>query len=56
MYLYNYLLWLKLVDDKAKQGREALTIEERSIAKATSDTEFNVPQPHRYLPTAGATL
>jgi hypothetical protein len=39
------LLWFKLLDVRAKQGREALTSEERSIRKATEETEFNVPQP-----------
>jgi hypothetical protein len=44
-YYATGLLWLKLTDVKAKQGREALTSEERSIRKATEEMEFNVPQP-----------
>jgi hypothetical protein len=44
-YYATSLLWLKLIDVKAKQGWEALTSEERSLCKATEEMEFNVPQP-----------
>ena len=44
-YYATGLMWIKLIDIMAKQGREALTSEERSIRKATEEVEFNVPQP-----------
>jgi hypothetical protein len=44
-YYATCLLWTKLIDVKAKQGRKTLTTEERAIRKATEDVEFNVPQP-----------
>jgi len=44
-YYATSLLWLKLIDVKAKQGWEALTSEERSRCKATEEMELNVPQP-----------
>jgi hypothetical protein len=44
-YYATSLMWIKLIDVKAKQGREALTSEEKSIRKATEEVEFNVPQP-----------
>jgi hypothetical protein len=44
-YYATCLLWTKLIDVKAKQGRETLTTEERAIRKATEEVEFNVPQP-----------
>jgi hypothetical protein len=45
VYYSTALLWLKLIDVKAKQGRQSLTGEEKDIRKATRDVEFNVPQP-----------
>ena len=45
VYYATCLLWLKLIDVKAKQNREALTSEEKSLRKATEEMEFNVPQP-----------
>jgi len=39
------LLWMRLIDIKAKQAKEALTTEEKSIRKVMEDIEFNVPQP-----------
>jgi hypothetical protein len=44
-YYATGLLWMKLIDVKAKQNVEVLTNEEKSIRKATKDAEFNVPQP-----------
>ena len=47
-------MWLKLIDVKAKQGRQALTSQEKDIRKATQDIEFNVPQPiHAYISQIG---
>ena len=45
VYYATSLLWLKLIDVKAKQNREALTSEEKSLRKATGEMEFNVLQP-----------
>lgn len=44
-YYATGLLWMKLIDVKTKQKIEALTNEEKSIRKATKDTEFIVPEP-----------
>lgn len=44
-YYATGLLWLKLIDVKAKQGRTALSSEEKELRKATNNVEFNVPQP-----------
>jgi hypothetical protein len=44
-YYATGLMWLKMIDVKAKQGRQALTSAEKDIRKATMDTVFNVPQP-----------
>lgn len=55
---FNYynvsMLWLKLLDVKAKQGRQALTSQEKDIRKATMDIPFNVPLPiYTYLSQIG---
>jgi hypothetical protein len=48
------LMWLRLMDIKAKQGRQALTSGEMDIKKAVQDVEFNVPQPiHAFLTQIG---
>lgn len=55
-YYATSLLWMKLIDVKAKQGRESLTSEEKSIRKATEDIaiEFNVSHPvYMYLNQIG---
>jgi hypothetical protein len=44
-YYTTALLQLRPLDVKAKQGDEYLTSAEMDIRKATSDDEFNVPQP-----------
>lgn len=44
-YYTTALLRFKLIDVKAKQGREALTTAEKNIRKAVQDKSFNVPQP-----------
>lgn len=44
-YYTTSLLWMKLIDVKAKEGSIALTTEEKAIRKAISDEHFNVPQP-----------
>jgi hypothetical protein len=47
-------MWLKLIDVKANQRRQALTSAEKDIRKATHDAEFNVPQPiHVFLSQIG---
>ncbi|XP_026466111.1 uncharacterized protein LOC113369758 [Ctenocephalides felis] len=43
-YYATSLLWMKLIDVKAKEGGVALTTEEKAIRKAVSDEHFNVPQ------------
>jgi hypothetical protein len=54
VYYSTGLMWLKLIDVKAKQGRQALTSAEKDIRKATQEIEFNVPQPiHAYLSQIG---
>jgi hypothetical protein len=53
-YYATGMLWLRLLDVKAKQGREALTSEEKTIRKATEEVEFNIPQPiSMYLSQVG---
>jgi hypothetical protein len=53
-YYATGLLWLKLIDVKAKQGRQALTSEEKEVRKATQEVEFSVPQPiYAYLTQIG---
>jgi hypothetical protein len=53
-YYATSLLWMKLIEVKAKQGREALTSVEESIREAAVDAEFNVPQPiYAYLSQIG---
>lgn len=44
-YYATSLLWMRLLDIKAKEGSVALTSEERAIRKAVADEHFNVPQP-----------
>lgn len=44
-YYTTSLLWMKLIDVKAKEGNQALTSEEKAIRKAVSEEHFNVPQP-----------
>lgn len=45
LYYNVALTWIRIVDLKAKQGRTALTTEEKEIRKATLDKVFNTPQP-----------
>lgn len=53
-YYSTGLMWLRLLDIKAKQGRQALSSAEKDIRKATLDVEFNVPQQiHAYLSQIG---
>lgn len=48
------LLWIRLIDIKAKQGRITLTTEEKEIRKVTTDKVLNVPAPvHAYLSQIG---
>jgi hypothetical protein len=55
--LYYYatgMLWLKLLEVKAKQPTLALTSEEKAIRKAASNETFNVPHPiYLYLQEIG---
>jgi len=44
-YYATSLLWMRLLDIKAKEGSVSLTSEEKAIRKATADEQFNVPQP-----------
>lgn len=44
-YYATSLLWMKIIDVKAKEGLIALTSEEKAIRKAITDEELNVPQP-----------
>lgn len=53
-YYATGLLWLKLLQVKAKQTDHALTSTEENIREATMDEVFNVPQPlHVYLSEVG---
>lgn len=48
------LLWVRLIDIKAKQGRVALTTEEKEVRKVMADKIMNVPAPiHAYLSQIG---
>jgi hypothetical protein len=38
------VLWLQLIDIKAKQGRQALTSSEKDKRKVTQEVKFNIPQ------------
>lgn len=54
-YYFTALLWLHLIDIKAKNGLQALTREEKTIHKDTKDEIFNVPQPmYTYLASIGS--
>lgn len=44
-YYATSLLWMRLLDVKAKEGSVNLTSEEKAIRKAVTDEHFNVPQP-----------
>jgi hypothetical protein len=44
-YYATGMLWLKLLEVKAKQPNLALTSEEKAVRKAASDEIFNVPHP-----------
>jgi hypothetical protein len=44
-YYSTAMLWMRLVEVKAKQNEKAITKEEKEIHKAAADTEYNVPQP-----------
>jgi len=44
-YYATALLWMKLLEVKAKQGRVSLTSAEKDIRKMCQDKSFNVPQP-----------
>jgi hypothetical protein len=44
-YYATSLLWMRLLDIKAKEGTVNLTSEEKAIRKAVTDEQFNVPQP-----------
>lgn len=53
-YYTTGLLWLKILDVKAKQGRQSLSSAEKDIRKETQDIEWNVPQPiYAYLSQIG---
>jgi formate-dependent phosphoribosylglycinamide formyltransferase (GAR transformylase) len=39
------MLWLKLLEVKAKHPNHALTSEEKAICKAAAEENFNIPQP-----------
>lgn len=48
------LLWMRLIDIKAKQQRVELTQSEKALRKVIFDTELNVPQPiYAYLSQIG---
>jgi hypothetical protein len=51
VYYSTGLMWLRLIDIKAKQGHQALTSAEKDLKKATQDVEFNVPQPIHAFPS-----
>lgn len=54
-YYATAMLWLKLLDVKAKQANTALTSAEKDVRKATHDEEFNIPQPiYAYLKEIGS--
>ena len=54
LYYSTALLWLRLIDEKAKQVDEALTSEEKALRKVSMDVELNVPQPiYAYLSQIG---
>lgn len=44
-YYGTALMWLRLLNIKAKQGNQALTSAEKDICKATAKDTFNVPAP-----------
>ncbi|KAG8212667.1 hypothetical protein J437_LFUL019487 [Ladona fulva] len=53
-YYTTALLWLRLIDIKAKQGRIALSSAEKDLHKVTMEDKFNVPQPiYAYLSQIG---
>lgn len=54
VYYTTSLLWMRLIDLKAKLAIEALTDEEQEIRTATVDETFNIPQPiYIYLAQIG---
>lgn len=54
-YYCTAMLWLRLIDIKAKNGLQALTREEKTLHKDTKDETFNIPQPlHIYLTSIGS--
>jgi len=54
-YYFTALLWLRLIDIKAKNGLQALTREEKTLQKDTKDENYNVPQPFfTYLASIGS--
>lgn len=54
VYYTTGLLWMRLIDIKAKHTRTTLTSAEKDIRKATMDETFNVPQPiYAYLSQIG---
>jgi hypothetical protein len=44
-YYSTAMLWLRLLEVKAKKGDEALTSAEKDVRKSVTDNEFNVPHP-----------
>jgi hypothetical protein len=55
VYYSTGLMWLRLTDIKAKQGRQTIISAEKDIKKATQDIEFNVPQLiHAFLTHIGS--
>lgn len=44
-YYATSMLWLKLLEVKAKDWDISLTTQEKAIRKAVADDHFNVPQP-----------
>jgi len=54
-YYVTCLLWVRLIDIKAKEGRTALTSAEKEFRKMTEEFAFNVPSPiYIYLASIGA--
>lgn len=54
-YYCTAMLWLRLIDIKAKNGLQALTREEKTLHKDTKDVVFNISQPlYIYLTSIGS--
>ena len=55
-YYATSLLWLKLIDVKVKQGRVALTSEERSLRKSNGRDGVQCASTSSYLPTSNRSV